>query len=197
MYRINLYPAGAVRRTQRTRVLGRAALVAVLGAVNVVLLGLFFTTAMNVRVQADQAEQLVAQQRQRLTQSMKGNRAVPNQIRLVVERRNERMAWAPVLGDVAVLLPDNLIIDLIEGGAATAEGARTGMTLSGHLRAGRNMDQVIEFTRRLSESPVYTSQFGEARLGSMETVEDVARFRISCPLLVHAPPDSTPGDVAG
>lgn len=197
MYRINLYPAGSVRRVEQKRAVGRAAVLVLLAGAHIVFLGLFLVSAMNVKARADSTEAMVVAHKQRLAESVKGDRSVPNQIRMIVERRNDRLSWAPVLADMASMLPDNLILDRIEANVGGEGVARSGMTLSGHLRTGRNMDQVIDFTRRLSASPIYQKHFSEASLGSMATTDEVARFTISCPLMVKADPDSIPEDIAG
>jgi hypothetical protein len=194
MYRINLYPAGLANRAARSRRVGRSAGLALLTGIGVVFLGLFVLSALSLKSRADNLQSLAAAQRARLAGSAApAARAVVGQVRRLADQRIGRPVLAPVLAELGRILPDVLVLDRVEAELPAGAGSPSrGMTLTGHLRGGRDIEPVLGFVRRLSESRVYRREFGEAKLDRADTGGEVARFTIICPLTTGAaaPADS-------
>jgi hypothetical protein len=184
VYKINLYPAGLADRAARSRRLGRSAGLALLAGIGVAFLGLFLLSALSLKGRADSMRAMVTAQKARLAESAAPEtRGMVGQVRLLMEQRAGRPVFAPVLAELGLILPDNLILDRIEADLTAGGGSpQRGMTLTGHLRAGQDIDPVLAFVRRLSDSPVYRREFGEAKLDRADTGGEVARFTIVCPL---------------
>lgn len=184
MYKINLYPAGLADRAARTRRLGRSAALALLAGLGVVFLGLFVLSALSLKSRADALQTMVVGHRARLADSATpGRREAVVQVRLLVEQRADRPLFAPVLAELGQILPDNLILDRIEADVIAGPGSpQRGMKLTGHLRSGQNIDPVLAFVRRLSESGTYRRVFAEAKLDRADTDGEVGRFTVACPL---------------
>lgn len=192
MYRINLYPHGLERRAQRASGLRRSAGLALLAGAQLVLLGFFALTGWTVKAQADSAEARLAGLRERLTPvGNSGARAAVNQARLLMERRAGRCVWSPVINEIRGALPRDLIFERFEATApAGNQDVFTGLLLHGRLRAGTNVDPVVDYINRLSASPVYRAQFSAGKLDRVDNTQEVARFVIACPLIRPASADS-------
>lgn len=194
MYRINLYPAGALRRDARAGAVRRTGLLAFLAGLQLLCLTLFVLASQLLASRARDTEARARALDERIRQVVvPGGRLVVDQARLLVERRAGRHVWWPVLNELNANLPRDLILERIEILGPGAPGAFTGMQLFGRLRAGNDVNGVVGYIDRFSQAPAYRTQFERARLERVDNSQEVARFVIACPLLQEAPADSIGG----
>lgn len=192
MYRINLYPTGLARRADRAAAVRSTLFLAILGGANLVVLGFFFLVSNSLRTRAELTDARATSLQQRLTRTAAaGSRALSNQARMLVERRAARVTWTPALEELRAALPPDLIVERLEATVSKSDEAFSGLQISGRLRAGRNVDPVVDFINRLSSRPAYRQRFAAGKLERVDNSTEVSRFVIACPLARSAESDST------
>jgi len=198
VYRINLYPAGLTKRAHQSESIRSTALLALLGGVNVLILGFFFLTAMTVKGQADVLNERTAALESRLSNPGDAAlRAVTNQARALLERRSSRTVWTPALNELRNNLPQELVLERLEVSTSKNEDVFSGMQLYGRLRSGKNVQPVMTCLDRLAASPAFRAYFERGKLDRVDNSQDVARFVIACPLLRPSESDSSEGASGG
>ena len=198
MYKINLYPAGPARRISRAASLRSTLLLTFLGGANLLVLGFFLLVALSVRTQAATVDARASSLQSRLTTNVDaGTRALSNQARALLDRRDRRVTWTPALNELRNSIPSDLIVERLEATVTTSAEVFSGMLISGRLRSGRNVDPVVAFMDRLSAAPIYREQFQPGKLDRVDNTLDVSRFVVACPLIQPADNDSTVEGSAG
>jgi hypothetical protein len=131
------------------------------------VVGFFLLTALGIRTQAQAVEERSRSLQSRLLKpANSGTRAATNQARTLLERRASRVLWTPALNQLRANLPVELILERLDARTSESEDAFSGMQLSGRLRAGKNVDPVVNCLDRLSASPAYRAYFRQGKTGA-------------------------------
>ena len=178
MYRINVYRERGDKERARRRQVGIAAGVGLLVGVELLLIGLL---ALSGNLLAERNEEL----RRSITQlnAQVDTSPPPPEVRFaraLVQAREERVDWTPLLHAVGRRTPDDVILSRIAMGSKLGDGGTQGIDLEGQNTTEVNsMEALLRFMNALRADSTLAARFPTVSLAGADE-ERSQTFRIIC-----------------
>jgi hypothetical protein len=193
LFKVNMYRMGHEKRVEAQMRLRRFASVAVLIAVNVVVVGLFVVAVMlsGRGIEATETRLLATQSALANLMEEQGGDRSAEELELV-RTRVSQVRWSVVLEVVARLTPRDMWFARLSLAQGTVSGSRRqvyGLKMSGRLTARREQEGltgVMGFVSALREDPSFKRYFEEPKLTDSSWIDEEGshwlEFDIFCPL---------------